>query len=41
MLDAQQKYGRAHTTYLDALRDLRLAEVEMEGFLLQNSLQAK
>lgn len=41
MLDAQQKYARAHTTYLDALRDLRLAEVEMEGFLLQNSLQAK
>lgn len=41
MLDAQQKYGRAHTTYLDALRDLRLAEVEMEGFLLQNSLQGK
>ena len=41
MLDAQQKYAQAHTTYLDALRDLRLAEVEMEGFLLQNSLQAK
>jgi cobalt-zinc-cadmium efflux system outer membrane protein len=41
MLDAQQKYGRAHTTYLDALLDLRLAEVEMEGFLLQNSLQSK
>ncbi|WP_254507189.1 TolC family protein [Anatilimnocola floriformis] len=41
MLDAQRKYSNAHSMYLDALRDLRLAEAEMEGFLLQNSLQAK
>jgi cobalt-zinc-cadmium efflux system outer membrane protein len=41
MLDAQQKYSTAHSTYLDALRDLRLAETEMEGFLLQNSLQSR
>lgn len=41
MLDAQRKYSQAHSTYLEALRDLRLAESEMEGFLLQNSLQSK
>ena len=41
MLDAQNKYSQANSTYLDALRELRLAEAEMEGFLLQNSLQAK
>lgn len=41
MLDAQRKYATAQSDYLDALRDLRQAEVEMDGFLLQHSLQAK
>ncbi len=41
MLDAQRKYSQANSAYLDALRELRLAEAEMEGFLLQNSLQSK
>jgi cobalt-zinc-cadmium efflux system outer membrane protein len=41
LLDAERKYAQAHSTYLEAIRDLRLAEVEIEGFLLQNSLQAK
>src|SRR5690606_10916671 len=41
MLDAQRKYSAAQSSYLDALRDLRQAEAEMDGFLLQNSLQAK
>lgn len=41
MLDAQRKFSNAQSSYLDALRDLRLAEAEMDGFLLQNSLQAK
>lgn len=39
MLDAERKFSQANSAYLDALRDLRLAEAEMEGFLLQNSLQ--
>ena len=41
MLDAQQKFSQANSSYLDALRELRLAETEMDGYLLQNSLQAK
>lgn len=38
LLLAERNYAQANLTYLDALRDLRLAEAEMEGFLLQNSL---
>ncbi len=41
LLDAERKYAQANLNYLDALRDLRLAEAEMEGFLLMNSLQAR
>lgn len=41
MLDAQRKFSLANSAYLDALRELRMAEAEMEGFLLQNSLQSK
>jgi cobalt-zinc-cadmium efflux system outer membrane protein len=41
LLEAERAYAAANGNYLDALRELRLSEVEMEGFLLQNSLEMK
>jgi cobalt-zinc-cadmium efflux system outer membrane protein len=41
LLLAERAHVQANMSYLDSLRDLRLAEAEMEGFLLQNSLQVK
>ncbi|WP_425617046.1 TolC family protein [Anatilimnocola sp. NA78] len=41
LLLAERSFATANLTYLDALRDLRLAEAEMDGFLLQNSLSAR
>jgi cobalt-zinc-cadmium efflux system outer membrane protein len=41
LLEAERAYATANGNYLDALRELRLSEVEMEGFLLQNSLEMK
>jgi cobalt-zinc-cadmium efflux system outer membrane protein len=41
LLLAERNFAQANITYLDALRDLRLSEAEMEGFLLQNSLESR
>ncbi|QDU26283.1 Cobalt-zinc-cadmium resistance protein CzcC precursor [Anatilimnocola aggregata] len=41
LLLAERSFATANLAYLDALRDLRLAEAEMDGFLLQNSLSAR
>ena len=40
LLTAQRTYFQTNLAYLDALRDLRTAEVAIEGNLLGDSLQA-
>ena len=39
LLTAQRTYSQTHLNYLDAVRSLRIAEVEIEGLLLSGSLQ--
>jgi cobalt-zinc-cadmium efflux system outer membrane protein len=39
LLTAQRTYFQTHLNYLDAVRSLRIAEVQLEGLLLQDSLQ--
>jgi len=39
LLTAQRTYSQTHRSYLDAVLQLRLAEVQIEGLLLSGSLQ--
>jgi cobalt-zinc-cadmium efflux system outer membrane protein len=39
LLTVQRTFSQTHLSYLDALRSLRVAEVEIEGLLLRGSLQ--
>jgi outer membrane protein, heavy metal efflux system len=39
LLTAQRTYSQTHLNYLDAVRALRMAEIEIEGLLLSGSLQ--
>jgi cobalt-zinc-cadmium efflux system outer membrane protein len=39
LLTAQRTYSQTHQSYLDAVLQLRLAEVQIEGLLLSGSLQ--
>src|SRR5262249_41959002 len=38
-LTAQRTYSQVNLTYLEALRDLRTAEIELQGWLLKGSLE--
>jgi outer membrane protein TolC len=40
LLTAQQTYSQPQINYLDAVRMLRIAEVEIDGLLLKGSLQS-
>lgn len=40
-LTAQRTFSQTNLAYLDSLRELRLAETEIEGLLLRGSLEAK
>jgi len=40
LLTSQRTYSQTQLNYLDAVRALRISEVEIEGFLLQGSLQS-
>jgi cobalt-zinc-cadmium efflux system outer membrane protein len=39
LLTAQRTYSQTHLNFLDAVRSLRIAEVEIDGLLLSGSLQ--
>lgn len=41
LLTVQRTFSQTNLAYLQALRELRLAEVELEGLLLRNSLEAE
>lgn len=41
MLTAQRTYAQNNLNYLEALRELRVAEAELDGMLLRGSLEAK
>lgn len=41
LLTAQRTFAQTNLNYLDALRDLRTAEAELEGLLLRDSLEAR
>lgn len=41
LLTAQRTFSQTSWNYLDAVRALRISEVQIEGFLLQDSLQAQ
>lgn len=41
LLTVQRTFSQTNLSYLQALRELRVAEVELEGLLLRNSLQAE
>ncbi|HTN75966.1 MAG TPA: TolC family protein [Pirellulaceae bacterium] len=41
LLTAQRTFSQTNLSYLDSLRELRMAESEIEGLLLSNSLEAR
>jgi len=41
LLTAQRTFAQTHLQYLDSLRQLRIAEAEIEGLLLSGSLDAR
>lgn len=40
LLTSQRTYAQTHLNYLDTVRALRVAEIEIDGLLLSNSLSA-
>jgi cobalt-zinc-cadmium efflux system outer membrane protein len=41
LLTAQRTYSQTNLNYLDALRELRASEIELQGMLLRGSLEAR
>jgi outer membrane protein, heavy metal efflux system len=41
LLTAQRTYSQTSLNYLDALRELRASEIELQGMLLRGSLEAR